>query len=93
MAVSGEQRRALRVLAGSAAGATEAMMLAHGFRNTTLDAFRRNRPWRLAGPPMTHGNMRANGGAVAREPGNVKAVWSEGRFPFIEKQQPGSRLR
>jgi hypothetical protein len=26
--------------------------------------------------------------AVAREPGNVKAVWPEGDFPFIEKQRP-----
>jgi hypothetical protein len=24
-------------------------------------SFRRKRPWRLAGPPMTLGNMRANG--------------------------------
>jgi hypothetical protein len=24
-------------------------------------SFRRNRPWRLTGPPMTLGNMRANG--------------------------------
>jgi hypothetical protein len=33
MAVSDEQRRALRLLAGSPLGATEAIMLAHGFTN------------------------------------------------------------
>jgi hypothetical protein len=42
MAVSGEQRRALQMLAGSPLGATEAMMLAHGFTNTTLDALVRD---------------------------------------------------
>jgi hypothetical protein len=30
------------------------------------DSFRRKQPWRLAGPPMTLGNMRANG---VRTPG------------------------
>jgi hypothetical protein len=41
MAVSGEQRRALRLLAGSPLGATEAIMLAHAFTNAMLDgAFR-----------------------------------------------------
>ena len=36
MAVSGEQRRALRLLAGAPLGATEAMMLAHGFTEQIL---------------------------------------------------------
>jgi hypothetical protein len=36
MAVSGDQRRALRLLAGSALSATEAMMLAHGFTDEML---------------------------------------------------------
>src|ERR1700681_1671711 len=38
MAVSGEQRRALRLLAGAPLGATEAIMLAHGITNTMLAA-------------------------------------------------------
>jgi hypothetical protein len=42
MAVRGEQRRTLRLLAGSPLGATEAMMMAHGFTNATLDALVRN---------------------------------------------------
>jgi hypothetical protein len=42
MAVSGEQRRALRLLAGSPLGATEAIMLAHGFTNAMLDALVRD---------------------------------------------------
>jgi hypothetical protein len=42
MAVSGEQRRALRLLAGSPLGATEALMLAHGFTNAMLDALVRD---------------------------------------------------
>jgi hypothetical protein len=37
MAMSTEQRRALRLLAGSPFGVTEAIMLAHGFTNATLD--------------------------------------------------------
>jgi hypothetical protein len=39
MAVSRDQRRALRLLAGSPLGCTEAIMLAHGFTNATLEAF------------------------------------------------------
>jgi hypothetical protein len=42
MAVSGEQRRALRLLAGSALGATESTMMAHGFTKAMLDALVRN---------------------------------------------------
>jgi hypothetical protein len=42
MAVSGEQGRALRLLAGSPLGATEAIMLAHGFTNAMLDALVRD---------------------------------------------------
>jgi hypothetical protein len=42
MAVGGEQRRALRLLAGSPLGATEAIMLAHGFTNAMLDAMVRD---------------------------------------------------
>jgi hypothetical protein len=38
MAVSDEQRRPLSLLAGSPLGATEAIMLAHGFTNAMLDA-------------------------------------------------------
>jgi hypothetical protein len=45
MAVSGEQRRPLRSLAGSPLGATEAIKLAHGFTNTMLDALVRT-GWR-----------------------------------------------
>jgi hypothetical protein len=37
MAMSRDQRRALRLLAGSPLGATEAIMLAHGFTNAMLD--------------------------------------------------------
>jgi hypothetical protein len=47
-------------------------------------SFRRKRPWRLAGPPMTLGNMRANGvrsldvscerGPVARSRAGAEAV-------------------
>ena len=37
-----ERHRALRLLAGSPLGATEAIMLAHGFTNTTLDALVRD---------------------------------------------------
>jgi hypothetical protein len=54
------------------------------------------RPRSQAGEPKTLGNIRANGvrsladsSWQCHQPGNVKAVWSEGRFPFIEKQQPG----
>jgi hypothetical protein len=42
MAVSGERRRALHLLAGSPLGATEAIMLAHGFTNAMLDALVRD---------------------------------------------------
>jgi hypothetical protein len=42
MAVSGDQRRALRLLTGSPRGATEAMMLAHGFTSAMLDALVRD---------------------------------------------------
>jgi hypothetical protein len=42
MAASGEQRRALRLLAGSPLGATEAIMLAYGFTNAMLDALVRD---------------------------------------------------
>jgi hypothetical protein len=42
MAVNGEQRRALQMLAGSPLGATEAIMLAHGFTNAMLDALVRD---------------------------------------------------
>jgi len=42
MAVSGEQRRALRLLAGSPLGATEAIVLAHSFKNAMLDALVRD---------------------------------------------------
>jgi hypothetical protein len=37
-----EQHRALRLLVGSAGGATEAIMLAHGFTNAMLDALVRD---------------------------------------------------
>ena len=37
-----EQHRALRLLAGAPLGATEAIMLAHGFTNATLDALVRH---------------------------------------------------
>jgi hypothetical protein len=36
MTINAEQRRALRLLAGSPPGVTEAMMLAHGFTNEML---------------------------------------------------------
>jgi hypothetical protein len=36
--MSRDQRRALRLLAGSPLGVTEAIMLAHGFTNATLEA-------------------------------------------------------
>jgi hypothetical protein len=42
MAISRDQRRALQMLAGSPLGATEAMMLAHGFTNAMLDALVRD---------------------------------------------------
>jgi hypothetical protein len=42
MAMSRERRRALRLLAGSPLGATEAIMLAHGFTYTMLDALVRD---------------------------------------------------
>ena len=38
MAMSTERHRALRLLAGSPLGVTEAIMLAHGFTNAMLDA-------------------------------------------------------
>ena len=41
-AVNRAQRRALRLLAGSSLGATEAMMLAHGFTSAMLDALVRD---------------------------------------------------
>jgi hypothetical protein len=41
MTMSRDQRRALRLLAGSPLGVTEAIMLAHGFANATLDALGR----------------------------------------------------
>jgi hypothetical protein len=37
-----EQHRALRLLAGSPLGVTEAIMLAHGFTNAMLDALVRD---------------------------------------------------
>jgi hypothetical protein len=37
MAMSRDQRRALRLLSGSPLGVTEAIMLAHGFTNETLE--------------------------------------------------------
>ena len=37
-----ERHRALRLLAGSPLGATEAIMLAHGFTNAMLDALVRD---------------------------------------------------
>jgi hypothetical protein len=37
-----EQHRALRLLAGAPNGVTEAIMLAHGFTNATLDALVRD---------------------------------------------------
>jgi hypothetical protein len=40
--VAAERHRALRLLAGAPLGATEAMMLAHGFTDATLDALARN---------------------------------------------------
>jgi hypothetical protein len=42
MAVSAERHRALRLLAGSPLGVTEAIMLAHGFTNAMLDALVRD---------------------------------------------------
>jgi hypothetical protein len=46
--LAAERHRALRLLAGAPLGATEAMMLAHGFTNATLDALVRidlTSPW------------------------------------------------
>jgi hypothetical protein len=40
--VAAERHRALRFLAGSPLGATEAIMLAHGFTNAMLDALVRD---------------------------------------------------
>jgi hypothetical protein len=42
MAMSAERHRALRLLAGSPLGATEAIMLAHGFTYTMLDTLVRD---------------------------------------------------
>jgi hypothetical protein len=42
MAISRDQRRALRLLADAPNGATEAIMLAHGFTNAMLDALVRD---------------------------------------------------
>jgi len=42
MEMSRDQRRALRLLAGSPLGVTEAIMLAHGFTNAMLDALVRD---------------------------------------------------
>jgi hypothetical protein len=42
MAMSRDQYRALRLLAGSPLGATEAIMLARGFRNAMLDTLVRD---------------------------------------------------
>jgi hypothetical protein len=47
-------------------------------------SFRRKRPWRLAGPPMTLGNMRANGVrsmAVSCWQCHHEAVLSADRWP------------
>jgi hypothetical protein len=40
--VAAERRRAMRLLAGSPLGVTEAIMLAHGFTNAILDALVRD---------------------------------------------------
>jgi hypothetical protein len=40
--LAAEQHRARRLLAGAPVGATEAIMLAHGFRNAMLDALVRD---------------------------------------------------
>jgi hypothetical protein len=42
MAMSAERHRALRLLAGAPLGVTEAIMLAHGFTYTVLDALVRD---------------------------------------------------
>jgi hypothetical protein len=42
MAMSRDQHRALRLLAGSPLGVTEAIMLAHGFMNAMLDTLVRD---------------------------------------------------
>ena len=42
MAMSAERHRALRLLAGSPLGCTEAIMLAHGFTYTVLDTLVRD---------------------------------------------------
>jgi hypothetical protein len=42
MAMSAERHRALRLLAGAPLGATEAIMLTHGFTHTMLDALVRD---------------------------------------------------
>jgi hypothetical protein len=42
MAMSREQQQALRLLAGSPLGVTEAIMLAHGLTNATLDTLVRD---------------------------------------------------
>jgi DNA-binding PadR family transcriptional regulator len=42
MAMNRDQHRALRLLAGAPNGATEAIMLAHGFTYTTLDTLVRD---------------------------------------------------
>ena len=54
-----ERHRALRLLAGSPLGATEAIMLAHGFTNAMLDALVRDglataerRPMRAGRQPI-----------------------------------------
>jgi hypothetical protein len=55
-----ERHRALRLLAGAPLGATEAIMLAHGFRNAMLDTLVRDdlatterQPMRAGREPIT----------------------------------------
>jgi hypothetical protein len=61
--ISAEQRRALRLLAGSPHGCTEAIMLAHGFKAELLALLVRN------GLATTQpGTMRAGGR-------QIKVVW------------------
>jgi hypothetical protein len=57
MAVSAERHRALRLLVGSPLGVTEAIMLAHGFTYTMLDALVRD-GLATATPETVHAGKR-----------------------------------
>jgi hypothetical protein len=66
VAMNRDQRRALRLLAGSPLGVTEAIMLAHGFTNATLDTF--GAGW--AG----NGGTAGSAGRAAADQGYLAAV-------------------